>query len=154
MLEQVCDYVHNYFDHGFEKRTGTFEISGGMIQLPFLKDGQRFKITGSASYDGIYTYNGGYVYDDDNTQVVQLGDGEFTGTVQAMGVPRSFQAIVNEIIAWQDSYGDAASSPYQSEAFAGYQYVMQGGAGQGNIKTNMTWRDVFRHSLNAYRKLA
>ena len=34
MLQQVMDYVHNYFIK--EAKVGGFEIAGGMISLPFV----------------------------------------------------------------------------------------------------------------------
>ena len=55
MLQQVCEHIHNY--HIMRQVPGTFEIAGGTISLPFLLEGQRFLIEGSALNDGVYTYH-------------------------------------------------------------------------------------------------
>ncbi len=152
MLEQVCDHIHNYFV--LEEHDGTYEVSGGTIQINFLLDGQRFKIKGSALNDGIYTYHSdGSIYNDDDSEYVMLGDEKFSGTISAMGVPRAFQNIVKDISAWQAKNQSVLDSPYQSESFGGYSYTKASGSGSNSGGT-LSWQDVFRSKLNAYRKIA
>lgn len=150
MLQQVCDFVHNYFV--LETHVGDFIIAEGTISLPFLLNGQRFKIIGSALNDGIYTYHtDGTIFDDDGVTGVVLSPETFNGTVIAMGVPAAFDSIVKEIISWVDKHRSVLDSPYQSESFGGYSYTKAAGkSGSGAF----TWQDAFRSRLNAYRKIA
>ena len=154
MLEQICDFIHNYFE--VERHQGTFTISGGSIELPFLIDGQRFRIIGSVLNDGIYTYyEDGDIFAADGETDVDLHDETFTGVIVSMAVPRSMLALAAEIKAWCDKNADALNSPYTSESFGGYSYTKATGAGSnGSGAGALTWQDVFRKRLNAYRKLA
>lgn len=154
MLEQVCDFVHNYFIA--DEHEGVFTVADGAITLPFLLDGQRFKVKGSALNDGIYTYHAdGTVYDDDNAELVSLAPETFTGKIYSMAVPRAFEKIVADIRDWQEANKAVVESPYQSESFGGYSYTKSTGAsGSGNVTVAITWRDIFKTRLNAYRKLA
>lgn len=70
-----------------------------------------------------------------------------------MGVPKSFEKIVTEIIAWQEKNKDVVQSPYTSESFGGYSYTKASGNGSKSGAA-LTWRDIFKSSLNAYRKIA
>lgn len=151
MLGRVCDYVHNYFV-GF-LRTGEYIIANGAIDLPFLKDGQRFKISGSALNDGIYTYMGGAIYDDDAANEIALKDETFTGSITAMQVPPAFIDVVAEINAWVAKNGAVLDSPYSSESFGGYSYSRAVGSG-ANAGGVLSWQDKFRDVLAAYRKIA
>lgn len=152
MLTEVCDFVHNYFEH--TDYHGTFEISNGTINLDSLvANGQRFRIIGSALNDGIYTWMNGTVYDDDGTMGVSLMPETFEGTVSAMAVPRLFLQIVDDIIAWTEANKDVLDSPYTSESFGGYSYTKATGSG-ANAGGSLSWQDVFRGKLNAYRKIA
>ena len=152
MLQQVCDFVHNYFV--LETHVGEFTIADGTISLPSILVGQRFRVIGSALNDGIYTYStDGAILNDDGLEQVQLVDETFTGTVQLMGVPVAFNAIVSEISAWVASNQAVMNSPYQSESFGGYSYTKATGGKSGGSGT-FTWQDAFRSRLNAYRKIA
>ena len=68
MLQQVCEYIHNYFIK--DRHESDYEIIGGTISLPFLKEGQRFLISGSDLNDGVYTYHADGIKDDDDANVV------------------------------------------------------------------------------------
>lgn len=154
MLEQICDFVHNYFI--LNEYEDTYEIANGTVSLPFLIEGQRFKVNGSALNDGVYTYHtNGIIYDDDDTEIVDLMPESFTGTIYAMGVPKTFWKIVQEIINWQIANKAVLESPYESESFGGYSYTKASGATKaGQAKQALTWRDIFKNQLNAYRKLS
>lgn len=150
MLEQVCDYVHNYFiRHSY---TGQLTITGGTIPYELL-DGQRFRVRGSALNDGIYTYHAAGVKNDDDNAASPLADETFTGSIDAMGVPKAFTALVSEISAWVQANAAALSSPYTSESFGGYSYTKATGSG-ANAGGVLGWQDMYRAKLNAYRKLA
>ncbi len=152
MLTEVCDFVHNYFEH--TDYHGTFEISNGTIDLDSLvADGQRFRIIGSRMNNGIYTKTENAILDDDGKEEVVLTDETFSGTVSAMAVPRLFLQIVDDIIAWTDANKDVLNSPYTSETFGGYSYTKATGSGT-NAGGSLSWQDVFRGKLNAYRKIA
>lgn len=152
MLSEVCDFVHNYFEH--EVHHGTFTIADGNIDLTGLvKSGQRFRIVGSAMNDGIYTYHANGVYNDDNNTIELLVDETFVGTIVAMAVPKAFQKIVQAISEWQEANKTIIESPYTSESFGGYSYTKAVGSGS-NAGGVLGWRDIFRTKLNAYRKIA
>lgn len=152
MLQQVCDFVHNYFV--LETLVGEFTIAEGTISLPSILDGQRFRVIGSALNDGIYTYSeGGVIKDDDGLEEVQLAAETFKGTIQLMGVPVMFNRLVTEISDWVTDNQAVMNSPYQSESFGGYSYTKATGGRSGGSGA-FTWQDAFRSRLNAYRKIA
>lgn len=151
MLEQVCDFVHNYFEDTFYQ--GEYTISGGTIDMPFLENGQRFKIRGSALNDGIYTYRDGAIYNDDGSWAVELQSETFSGSIATMNVPHSFSTLVDDIREWVTKNGAVLDSPYTSESFGGYTYSKAGGSG-ANAGGMLTWQDKFRTALKPYRKIA
>lgn len=131
----LCDYLRNYFE--IEKRKGKFEIKNGTIDLPFLLNGQYFRIVGSALNDGVYRYPQG-----------ALADENFAGEVWAMGVPPSLVALLAEINDWESKNG--AQTPFSSESFGGYSYSKATDAVSGGV---VTWQSVFRSRLNNWRKI-
>lgn len=149
MLQQVCEYIHNFFVK--EAHTGSWTIENGMISLPFLKEGQRFWITSSDLNDGVYTYHSFGITNDDDTVVAGLSDEDFDGTICAMAVPTAVVALSGEINFWVEKYGDIVVSPYQSESFNGYSYTK---ASAGNAAGGPTWQSVFGDRLKAWRKIS
>lgn len=142
MLEQILDYIHNYFERDIVD--GSFTISGGSMTLDFLQDGQYFRIYGSVFNDGVHRYPAN-----------NLTDETFTGQIWAMAVPPAVIALADEITAWIDKYGDAMNSPYQSESFGGYSYSKGSGQNSSNNSSNLAdWRVVFGSRLNHWRKIA
>lgn len=141
MLEQILDYIHNYFVK--EIHRGEFVISDGCLNVDFLQKNQYFKVVGSVFNDGVYRY-----------PVNGLADETFTGQVWAMAVPPAVIALSDEIGAWVDRYGEAVNSPYQSESFGGYSYtkatITNGNGGSGTAD----WRSAFASRLNHWRKIA
>ena len=147
MIEQVCAHIHNYFET--DKNTGlrmiypdTYTIENGSITLPFLMNGQYFRILGSEMNDGIYQY-----------PAETLADETFTGVIWKMRPPRAFLKLVDEIQAWMDKYGDTMKNPYQSEDVIGvYRYTkMTSGKVTGDYIA--TWQNVFKDQLNEWRRL-
>lgn len=153
MLQQVCEYIHNYFIKAVHE--GRYEIADGMISLPLL-DGQRFLIQGSALNDGMYTYHDTGIKDDDDAEEVGLHDETWAGTICALAVPPAVIALSGEIKSWVDKYGDVVNSPYQSENVIGvYSYTKsQYGGNQNGNSSPASWQDIFGSQLNRWRKVA
>ena len=142
MIERICAFIHNYFVYG--RYSGVFTISNGELDLPFLVDGQYFRICGSRLNDGVYTY-----------PATGLSDETFEGVIWEMRVPKSFIMLANEIAEWENKYGEVSQSPYQSESFGGYSYSKSSAYGGNGASTDgATWQSVFKAQLNQYRKLA
>lgn len=145
MLEQVLTELRNWFrvrDSVDGLHQGTYTIHGGSITLPFLKDGQYFRILGSVFNDGLHCYG---------PDMAALADETFQGTVWALAVPRAVVELAGEIEAWRDKYGAVMDSPYTSESFGGYSYTKSSGAGDSTASGG--WQAAFRARLNPYRKL-
>ena len=138
MLEQVLMNIRNWFPVKGGIHSGTFTIKDGGITLPFLADGQYFRICGSVFNDGLHQYN-----------VLDLTDETFTGTIWALAIPKAVIELADEIEEWQKKNGEAASGIYQSESFGGYQYSKQTASDGGQLTV---W-SVFRKRLNQWRKL-
>lgn len=142
MLEQILDYIHNYFERDIVD--GSFTISDGSVVLDFLQDGQYFRIRGSVFNDGVHKYPAN-----------DLTDETFTGQIWAMAVPPAVITLADEITAWIDKYGKVMNSPYQSESFGGYSYSKGSGQNSSNNSSNPAdWRVVFGSRLNHWRKIA
>lgn len=142
MIEQIMDWIHNYFVR--EKRLGRFTISDGLLNCDFLQDGQYFKVVGSVFNDGVHQYPGDV-----------LTDESFVGEVWALGVPPALVALAAEIEDWVEKYGEAVNSPYQSESFGGYSYSKAAGTGaNGAMTPGASWQTVFGTRLNHWRKIA
>ena len=138
MLEQVLMNIRNWFPVKGGIHSGTFTIKDGGVTLPFLADGQYFRICGSVFNDGLHQYN-----------VLDLVDETFTGTIWSLAIPKAVIELADEIGKWQEKNGEAASGIYQSESFGGYQYSKQTASDGGQLTV---W-SVFRKRLNQWRKL-
>lgn len=148
MLEQICSFIHNYFDadrygRTYTHKTGEFTIEDGGMSLPFLAEGQYYRIIGSRFNDGVYRYG-----------VDALTDETFEGEVWEMRPPKSFLSLVTDIEAWQGKYGDAADSPYQSENVIGvYSYQLKtSGLTTGTFEGG--WQQTYKTQLNEWRKIS
>ena len=136
MLEQVLRYLRNWFV--VSVHSGSFVVENGSIDLPFLKDGQYFKIEGSVFNDGVYQYP------------AELRDETFTGSVWALAIPKAVLDIASDIEEWNTKNAERVNSPYQSESFGGYSYTLKSGDGSGG---GATWQSAFASRLNAWRKI-
>ena len=139
MLEQVLMNIRNWFPVKGGIYSGTFTIKDGGITLPFLADGQYFRICGSVFNDGLHQY-----------PASDLKAETFDGAVWALAVPQAVIELAAEIEEWQKKNGDASVSPYQSESFGGYSYSKATDSASGGA---VTWQSAFRSRLNAWRKL-
>ena len=141
MLEQILDYIHNYFEKDIVP--GTYTVSSGSIDVDFLQNNQYFRIRGSVFNDGVYKY-----------PVNNLVDEEFTGEIWAMAVPPAVIALSAEITNWMSKYGEAMDGPYQSESFGGYSYTKKSSGGSSGNADPSDWRSVFSSRLNHWRKIS
>lgn len=139
MLEQVLMHLKNWFLVPGGIHEGTYTIEDGGIALPFLANGQYFRICGSVFNDGLHQY-----------PASDLKAETFEGNVWALAVPQAVIELASEIEAWQKKNGDASVSPYQSESFGGYSYSKATDSASGGA---VTWQSAFRSRLNAWRKL-
>lgn len=140
MLEQILDFIHNYFIK--EVYRGKFKIESGVLNVDFLLENQYFKIKGSIFNDGLHKYS----HD-------ALEDEEFEGEVWALAIPWAVISLAEEITAYQEKYADKLDSPYQSESFGGYSYSKSSGTdSKGNDVTS--WQSKFASRLNHWRKIS
>ena len=139
MLEQVLMNIRNWFTVEGGIHSGTFSIKDGGITLPFLVDGQYFRIIGSVFNDGLHQY-----------PATDLVDEEFSGVIWALAIPPAVVDLADEIQKWQEKNGAVASSPFNSESFGGYSYSKATDAETGGA---VTWQSAFKRQLSAWRKI-
>ena len=139
MLEQVLMNIRNWFPVKGGIYSGTFTIEDGGIALPFLANGQYFRICGSLFNDGLHQY-----------PADGLVDETFNGTIWALAIPKAVIELADEIGKWQEKNGEAASSPFSSESFGGYSYSKATDAETGGA---VTWQSAFKKQLSAWRKI-
>lgn len=144
MLEQVLNEIYGvrHYNWPIVKNGiyhGTFEVTDGGIELPFLISGQYFKVIGSVLNDGVYQY-----------PTAEMLDETFCGTVWALAVPKGIISLVEEIEAWEAKYGAAAAGVFQSESKADYSYTKATDSKTGGA---VTWKTAFRSRLNQWRKI-
>ena len=150
-MYELCAECRNWFKPDIF--SGTFSVTGGALEpMPEIPDGAYIRIIGSTFNDGVYKYPAA---DTDG-----LTDETFTGAVWLLHIPSDFEALLNDINAWETANADAVknataevlSGPYTSESFAGYTYQKK--TGFGDVATS--WRDPrlgFAARLNAWRKV-
>jgi hypothetical protein len=136
MLGELCAEVKNYFVKFINY--GTFKIEGGKIVLPFLQDGQYFRIVGSTFNDGVYQYPAENLYNEN-----------FKGAIWAMAVPPTFIALASEIEQYNNS-DEGKPSAYTSESWGGYSYSK---ATDSN-GIPLDWRKVFASRINKFRRIS
>lgn len=134
MLETVLMYLNNWFI--VDRYDDTYTIEDGGITLPFLVDGQYFRIVGSLFNDGVYQYP------------AELTDETFDGSVWALAIPKALLSTVDEITAWTAKNGDGGA--YTSESFGGYSYSKA----TNSKGIAVGWRDVFSAQLSPWKKPA
>ena len=141
MLETVLTHLKNWFVVPCGVHEGIYKIENGSLNLPFLQNGQYYRICGSVFNDGLHKYG------DDSDK---LTDETFTGTVWALAIPKAVVELSATIEEWQSKNGEAATSPFTSESFGGYSYTKATDSTTGAVAT---WETVFRSQLNPYRQL-
>ena len=138
MLETVLMYLNNWFAVG--RYDDTYTIEDGKLTLPFLVNGQYFRILGSLLNDGVYKYANGTALDETGTEITLI-DETFDGSVWALAIPKGFLSMVEEITAWTAKNGDGGA--YTSESFGGYSYSKA----TNSKGMAVGWRDVFAAQL-------
>lgn len=140
LIAEICGYLHNWFLVPDGVHIATYTAEDGKLTLPFLQDGQYYRIIGSVFNDGIHKYG-----------EEQLTAETFHGAVWALALPPALISTAAEIAEWSAANASALTSPYQSESFGGYSYSMGGRSGESSART--TWRDVFGARLARWRKI-
>lgn len=136
MLEKIIAYLNNDFRvSDDEPETHEWEIVGGTLTVPDVREGQYVRIFGSLFNDGVYQY-----------PLSGLIDEVFTGYVIPLAVPKAVVSLADEIGEWTKSNQPTA---FTSESFGGYSYSKATGANG----TAVTWREVFASDLAPYRKM-
>lgn len=144
MLTELCAELKNYFlrDRDNDIHTGEYVVSGGSINsLPFLQNGQYFRVVGSVFNDGVWQYPADGMMDE-----------TFSGAVWAMAVPPAVVALAAEIESWNTANATALNSPYQSESFGGYSYSKASSASASGGA--YSWKDQFASRLSKWRRLS
>lgn len=141
MIDELCAELRNYFIRSDNDiHFGTFTVAGGNIgPVPFLQNGQYFRIVGSVFNDGVWQYPS-----------AGLKDETFSGAVWAMTVPPAVIALAEDIRRWCDENASAINSPYQSESFGGYSYTK----GNYNGGSGATWQSQFQSRINKWRRVS
>ena len=139
MLETVLIHLKNWFVVPRGVHEGIYTIENGSLELPFLQNGQYYRICGSVFNDGLHIYG-----------VEDLQNETFAGTVWALAIPKSVVELSAKIEEWQSKNSAATESPYSSESFGGYSYSIATDSKTGN---RATWETVFRSQLNPYRQI-
>lgn len=139
MLTELCGVLRNWFET--DRISGTYTVENGSITLPFLQNGQFFRVVGSVFNDGVHQYPD-----------YAMADETFDGSIWPMSVPPALICLGEEIKAWQEKNGDIAASPYTSESFGGYSYS-KSTSGSATGTGMVTWQSVFKSRLNQWRKI-
>lgn len=176
MLEQALNYLNNWFPYEPETYRGRCSITDGVLACGLaLRDGAYYHILGSRFHDGLYQYlvpaedleeddfedvenDGELALTEDEEDGAEPEEGltdtgvdeVFFGSVSLCALPASFLALVNDMEAWQAKYGDAISSPFQSESFGGYSYSKSSGAATES-GTATVWTQ-FAEALAPYKR--
>lgn len=141
MLEKVLSHLKNWFLVPDGVHTGTFTIENGALNLPFLQNGQYYRICGSIFNDGLHKYG--------DTADKLTGE-TFSGTVWALAVPKAVIDLAKDIEEWERKNGEVARNPLTSESFGGYSYSKATDTATGG---SVTWQAAFRVELNQWRKV-
>lgn len=139
MLTELCGALRNWFET--DRISGTYTVENGSITLPFLQNGQFFRVVGSVFNDGVHQYPD-----------YAMADETFDGSIWPMSIPPALLCLGEEIKAWQEKNGDIAASPYTSESFGGYSYSKTT-SGSATGAGMVTWQSVFKSRLNQWRKI-
>lgn len=114
MLEQILMQLHNWFCVQDGIHAGEYTIEDGHITLPFLLQGQHFRIMGSLFNDGLHRYG---------PEMEALTDETFTGSVWALAIPKAVENAAAEAEAWLEKNAKAVDGLFSSESFGGYSYA-------------------------------
>lgn len=145
MLEQILMELHNWFrvrDGADGIHPGAYTIEDGGIALPFLQDGQYFRICGSVFNDGLHRYG---------PDMEALTDETFGGTVWALAIPKTVVDAAEEAETWMAKNGSVVNGIYSSESFGGYTYTKDTDAADSVAQTGIPAHILAK--VNCYRKV-
>lgn len=141
MLENVLTYIHNWFVKS--KQSGTWDVEGGTLSVPFLQEGQYFRVVGSVFNDGLHQY-----------PAEGMTDESFNGEIWALAIPKQIIDLAEEISDWVETNKKVLDSPYSSESFGGYSYTKSSDLSSDNGDVTLTgWQAAFNSRLIPWRKL-
>lgn len=142
-LTDLCQALNNWFER--ERFSGSYEIRDGDISVPFLREGQYYRIIGSLFNDGIHRYGD---YD--------LTEETFDGDVWSLAIPSVVVRLAEDIDAWREKYENvesAAMSPFMSEQVPNYSYS-KGSSFSGTDSGGSTnWQTFFAGRLARWKKI-
>lgn len=136
MLGTVLRYLKNWFLIPDGIKPGIYEIKNGGVTLPFLADGQYFRIVGSIFNDGLHQY-----------PATDLKDEKFEGAIWVLAVPDEVVDLSERIKEWKDKNEPTV---YTSENFFG-QYSYTKATGTNGVPAD--WDSVFANELKLWRKI-
>lgn len=145
MLEQILMEIHNWFrvrDDVGGIHPGTYTIENGRLALPFLRDGQYFRIMGSVFNDGLHRFG---------PEMEALIDETFDGAIWALAIPKSVVDAAAEAEKWLAKNGAVVNGVYSSESFGGYAYTKDTTAADSVSKTGIPAHILAK--VNGYRRL-
>lgn len=148
MLEEVLRYLNNWFVVPGGVHTGTFTVENGGIVLPFLQNGQYFRIAGSLFNDGVYQYASDGIALNEEKEGAIMADETFEGVIWALAIPKAVLHVTKEIAGWNLKNGGPAA--YTSESFGGYSYTRA----TNSRGVAAGWQDIFASQLSAWKKPA
>lgn len=140
-INDFCEEVNNYFEQ--TRIFGKFEIINGNMDLNRygIQEGQYIRVVGSVFNDGVYQYP----IPPEN----ELVDEKFDGAIWVMAVPSSVVTQIEEVNQWEAMNQSTLNSPYQSESFGGYSYMLKAENAEGGLN----WQTHFRRKLDRWRKV-
>ena len=154
-LTELCQEIRNWFPEldaygdavGY---TRSYTIENGAVILPFLLEGQYYRIIDSVFNDGVHQYG--------KEAEGELEDEVFKGTICPMRIPKAVINLATEIAEWRKKYEDTdspAMSPFTSENFFNdYSYSKNApGNSAGAGSSAASWVSVFKDRLNPWRKI-
>lgn len=142
MLERILTAINNWFPVEGGIHSGTYTVKDGSIALPFLQNGQYFRIVGSVFNDGLHRYG---------PDMEALTDETFDGTIWALAIPKAVIDAAREAEAWFAKNGAVADSPFSSESFGGYAYAKDNTAAQSVASSGLP--ASIRARLKPYQRI-
>lgn len=145
MLEQILMEIHNWFrvrDDADGIYAGTYTIENGSIALPFIQNGQYFRIVGSVFNDGLHLYG---------AETDSMTDETFNGSIWALAIPKTVIDAAKEAETWIEKNKDVVGGVYSSESFGGYAYTKDTTVADSLSKTGIPAHILAK--VNGYRKL-
>lgn len=140
MLFEILSYLKNPDFYLTDRvKEGMFTIENGVIDLPFLMDGQYYIIEGS-------------VFNDDQVHqhpAYNLQDESFYGRIVPLKIPKAILQKLPEIESYEAWRNKRISTggDFTSESFNGYSYSVR----VSQIGMLFTWQEYFEKFFSVWR---